>query len=154
VGRFHARRNPLRLYTKADFLKAFGVLAKLDESRNEVVSVDVVGDDLVTANVRAYRRLGELELDTTIVMTHRLSIHTSHNPRDESVRAFLFDQYSGRCQICHSTFAQKDGTPYFEAFHLAERQIGPHTDRPGGVLCLSNLLQEASVRYGAGRRSR
>ncbi|MFC9552727.1 nuclear transport factor 2 family protein [Rhodococcus sp. NPDC056960] len=61
----------LRLYTKAEFLEAFGVLAKLDESRNEVVSVDVVGDDLVTANVRAYRRLGELELDTTIVMTHR-----------------------------------------------------------------------------------
>ena len=61
----------LRLYTKAEVLEAFGVLAKLDESRNEVVSVDVVGDDLVTANVRAYRRLGELELDTTIVMTHR-----------------------------------------------------------------------------------
>lgn len=61
----------LRLYTKAEFLEAFGVLAKLDESRNEVVSTEVVGDDLVTANIRAYRRLGDIELDTTLVMTHR-----------------------------------------------------------------------------------
>lgn len=60
-----------RVYTKAEFLEAFGVLAKLDESRNEVVSYEVVGDELVTANVRAYRRLGETELDITMVMTHR-----------------------------------------------------------------------------------
>ena len=58
-----------RLYTKGEFLEAFGVLAKLDESRNEVLSCDVVGDEL--ANVRAYRRLGDQELDITMVMTHR-----------------------------------------------------------------------------------
>ncbi|MFT4044777.1 MAG: nuclear transport factor 2 family protein [Gordonia sp. (in: high G+C Gram-positive bacteria)] len=60
-----------RVYTKTEFLEAFGVLAKLDESRNEVVSVEVIDDELVTANVRAYRRLGDQELDVTIVMTHR-----------------------------------------------------------------------------------
>ncbi|MCH5645007.1 MULTISPECIES: nuclear transport factor 2 family protein [unclassified Gordonia (in: high G+C Gram-positive bacteria)] len=60
-----------RIYTKAEFLEAFGVLAKLDESRNEVISCDVIGDELVTANVRAYRRLGDQELDITMVMTHR-----------------------------------------------------------------------------------
>lgn len=60
-----------RLYTKAEFLEAFGVLAKLDESRNEVISCEVHGDELVTANVRAYRRLGETELDIIMVMTHR-----------------------------------------------------------------------------------
>lgn len=60
-----------RLYTKGEFLDAFGVLAMLDESRNEVLSCDVVGDELVTANVRAYRRLGDQELDITMVMTHR-----------------------------------------------------------------------------------
>lgn len=58
-----------RLYTKGKFLEAFGVLAMLDESRNEVLSCDVVGDEL--ANVRAYRRLGDQELDITMVMTHR-----------------------------------------------------------------------------------
>ncbi|ACY23288.1 hypothetical protein Gbro_4127 [Gordonia bronchialis DSM 43247] len=58
-----------RLYTKGEFLEAFGVLAMLDESRNEVLSCDVVGDEL--ANVRAYRRLGDQELDITMVMTHR-----------------------------------------------------------------------------------
>ncbi|PPJ14416.1 hypothetical protein C5E51_02760 [Nocardia nova] len=60
-----------RLYSKAEFLEAFGILAKLDESRNEVVDVEVVGDEIVVANVRAYRRLGDSELDITMVMTHR-----------------------------------------------------------------------------------
>lgn len=60
-----------RIYTKAEFLEAFGVLAKLDESRNEVLSCEVLGDELVTANIRAYRRLGEQELDVRMVMTHR-----------------------------------------------------------------------------------
>ncbi|MFF0815130.1 nuclear transport factor 2 family protein [Rhodococcus sp. NPDC003318] len=63
----------LRLYTKAEFLEAFGVLAKLDESRNEVTDTEVVGDDLVVAKIRAYRRLGDLELDTVMVMTHRFT---------------------------------------------------------------------------------
>ncbi|MBY8857235.1 nuclear transport factor 2 family protein [Nocardia sp. CA2R105] len=60
-----------RLYTKAEFLEAFGILAKLDESRNEVTDVSVIGDEIVVADVRAYRRLGEHELDITMVMTHR-----------------------------------------------------------------------------------
>ncbi|MFC8042861.1 nuclear transport factor 2 family protein [Nocardia sp. NPDC057353] len=60
-----------RLYTKGEFLEAFGVLAKLDEARNEVLEVKVVGDELVVADVRAYRRLGDTELDITMVMTHR-----------------------------------------------------------------------------------
>ncbi|MBD0021708.1 nuclear transport factor 2 family protein [Gordonia pseudamarae] len=61
----------VRLYTKGEFLEAFGVLAKLDESRNEVIGCAVVGDEIVTANVRIYRRLGGVELDTTMVMVHR-----------------------------------------------------------------------------------
>ncbi|MEV5649518.1 nuclear transport factor 2 family protein [Nocardia sp. NPDC052254] len=60
-----------RLYTKGEFLEAFGILAKLDESRNEVVDVDVVSDEIVVAKIRAYRRLGDEELDITMVMTHR-----------------------------------------------------------------------------------
>lgn len=60
-----------RLYTKGEFLEAFGVLAKLDESRNEVISVDVVSDEIVSANIRVYRRLGDRELDVVMVMTHR-----------------------------------------------------------------------------------
>ncbi|MBM7369003.1 nuclear transport factor 2 family protein [Gordonia hydrophobica] len=61
----------LRLYSKGEFLEAFGVLAKLDESRNEVVDCEVIDDELVVAKVRAYRRLGSEELDITMVMTHR-----------------------------------------------------------------------------------
>lgn len=61
----------VRLYTKGEFLAAFGVVAKLDESRNEVVHCDVVGDEIVVANVHIYRRLGDTVLDTTMVMVHR-----------------------------------------------------------------------------------
>lgn len=60
-----------RLYTKAEFLEGLGILSRLDESRNEVVGVEVVGDEIVTANIRAYRRLGDKELDITMVMVHR-----------------------------------------------------------------------------------
>lgn len=61
----------IRLYTKGEFLEAFGVLAKLDEGRNDVVHTEVVGEEIVIANVKIYRRLDNVELDTTMVMVHR-----------------------------------------------------------------------------------
>ena len=60
-----------RVYTKGEFLEAFGILAKLDEARNVVGAVDIVGDEIVTANIDIYRRLGDQVLDTTMVMVHR-----------------------------------------------------------------------------------
>jgi ketosteroid isomerase-like protein len=60
-----------RIYTKGEFLEAFGILAKLDEARNEVVRTDETDEGLVTAWVRAYRRLGDDVLDFTMVMTHQ-----------------------------------------------------------------------------------
>lgn len=60
-----------RVYTKAEFLEGLGVLSKLDESSNEVVDTDVIGDEIVVAKIRAYRRLGDEELDITMVMAHR-----------------------------------------------------------------------------------
>lgn len=60
-----------RVYTKGEFLEAFGILAKLDEARNEVVRTDVTPEGVVTAWVRAYRRLGDEALDFTMVMAHQ-----------------------------------------------------------------------------------
>lgn len=60
-----------RVYTKAEFLEGLGALAKLDASANEVLSCDVIGDEIVIAKIRAYRKLGEHELDITMVMSHR-----------------------------------------------------------------------------------
>ncbi|MCK8671458.1 MULTISPECIES: nuclear transport factor 2 family protein [unclassified Rhodococcus (in: high G+C Gram-positive bacteria)] len=60
-----------RIYTKAEFLEGLGVLAKLDASANEVLSCDVIDDELVVAKIRAYRKLGDHELDITMVMGHR-----------------------------------------------------------------------------------
>jgi ketosteroid isomerase-like protein len=62
-----------QLYTKPEFLAALGVLAKLDEAATEIVGTETVSDDIVIAKVRAYRRLGDTALDTTIVMAHRFT---------------------------------------------------------------------------------
>lgn len=59
------------VYSKDEFLAAFGILAKLDESKNEVLSAQETEDGLVTALLRAYRRLGDDELDIQMVMTFR-----------------------------------------------------------------------------------
>ncbi len=63
--------GPQRVYTKPEFLAAFGILAELDESANEVVRTDETDEGLVTAWVRAYRKLGSESLDITMVMTHQ-----------------------------------------------------------------------------------
>ncbi|WP_110205177.1 nuclear transport factor 2 family protein [Nocardioides daejeonensis] len=59
------------VYTKASFLEAFGVLAKLDESANQVLDATETPEGIVTATLRLYRRLGEKELDVQGVFTHR-----------------------------------------------------------------------------------
>ena len=60
-----------RVYTKGEFLEGFGILAKLDEARNEVVRTDETPEGVVIAWIRAYRRLGDDVLDFTLVMTHQ-----------------------------------------------------------------------------------
>jgi ketosteroid isomerase-like protein len=60
-----------RVYTKGEFLEAFGILAKLDEARNEVVRTEETDEGIVVAYLRAYRRLGDDVLDFTMVMTHQ-----------------------------------------------------------------------------------
>ncbi|MDT0203250.1 hypothetical protein [Nocardioides sp. AE5] len=59
------------VYTKASFLEAFGVLAKLDASANEVLEATETPEGIVTATLRLYRKLGDKELDVQGVFTHR-----------------------------------------------------------------------------------
>lgn len=59
------------VYTKQSFLDAFGVLAKLDESANEVLEATETPEGIVTATLRLYRRLGDKSLDVQGVFTHR-----------------------------------------------------------------------------------
>lgn len=59
------------VYSKDEFLGAFGVLAKLDESSNAVTWTDETPEGLVVAYVRAYRRLGDDVLDFTMVTSYQ-----------------------------------------------------------------------------------
>jgi hypothetical protein len=56
--------------------------------------------------------------------------------KDSSVRQFLLEQYSGRCQICSQTFIKRDNAPYFEGVYLVSRTHARWIDRPGNVICL------------------
>lgn len=56
--------------------------------------------------------------------------------KDNGVRAFLLEQYSGRCQICQAAFLKRDGQPYFEARYLVSYTKARWIDRPGNALCL------------------
>lgn len=76
------------VYTKEEFLGAFGVLAKLDESANEVVWTDETAEGLVVAYVRAYRRLGDKVLDFTMVATFQFVDGTIRHATDMCPPAF------------------------------------------------------------------
>lgn len=46
-----------RVFSKGEFLEAFGILAELDESRNEVTRTETTPEGVVIAWIQAYRRL-------------------------------------------------------------------------------------------------
>jgi hypothetical protein len=56
--------------------------------------------------------------------------------KNNTVRAFLEDQYQGRCQICGLTFPKRDGRPYFEGVYVVSHVHARWSDREGNVLCL------------------
>ncbi|MGI6458637.1 MAG: sacsin N-terminal ATP-binding-like domain-containing protein [Candidatus Hydrogenedentales bacterium] len=56
--------------------------------------------------------------------------------KNDIVRQKLLDWYAGQCQICHKTFQQSNGQPYFEGLYLVSRTSAEWIDRPGNVLCL------------------
>ncbi len=60
-----------RVYNKGEFLEAFGILAKLDASANEVLEATATPEGIVTATLRLHRRLGDDELDVQAVFVHR-----------------------------------------------------------------------------------
>lgn len=51
-------------------------------------------------------------------------------------KAFLSEQYDGKCQICNYSFTKRDGEPYCEGVYLVSRTKAAWIDRPGNVLCL------------------
>lgn len=57
-------------------------------------------------------------------------------PKDESIRTFLAQQYNGVCQICGYTFIQRNGEPYFEGLYLVSRTQADWIEQRGNILCL------------------
>jgi 5-methylcytosine-specific restriction endonuclease McrA len=56
--------------------------------------------------------------------------------RDSTVRAQLREWYGGHCQVCGSTFADRQGRPYFEGLHLVSTTHAAWVDRVGNVMAL------------------
>ncbi|MBU1060550.1 MAG: hypothetical protein KJ804_19785 [Proteobacteria bacterium] len=57
-------------------------------------------------------------------------------PADLATRAYLLNLYTGKCQICGSTFPQRSGSPFFIAGHIVERKYARLLDDPANTLCL------------------
>lgn len=72
------------------------------------------------------------------------------DPKNKVVRDFLYEEYSGRCQICGETnrFPRRDGKAYFEAVYLIPHSEAAWTDDPGSVICLCALCS-AKFQHGA-----
>ena len=61
------------------------------------------------------------------------------------VREYLNQTYGGRCQICQTTFPQRNGDAYFDAKYLVSPNAGRWVDTPGNALslcptCLAKML--------------
>ena len=56
--------------------------------------------------------------------------------KNPAVRAYLLQTYGGQCQICQTTFARRDGRPFFEARYFVPRVARRWLDTPGNSLCL------------------
>jgi hypothetical protein len=72
------------------------------------------------------------------------------DPKNKVIRDFLYEEYSGRCQICGETnrFPRRDGRAYFEAVYLIPHTQAAWTDDPGSVICLCALCS-AKFQHGA-----
>jgi len=55
---------------------------------------------------------------------------------DPIVRESLNRWYSGKCQICGSTFCQKNGRPFFISHFLVPRKVSDSADMTGNAICL------------------
>ena len=65
-----------------------------------------------------------------------LTLRKKWKSKNDSVRTSFIEWYGGRCQICGSTFIQRNGEPYFEGLYLVSRIEADWVDREGNVLCL------------------
>lgn len=55
---------------------------------------------------------------------------------DPVVREYLYRWYSGKCQICGTTFYQKNGRPFFISHFLVPRKVSDSADMIGNSVCL------------------
>lgn len=98
-------------------------------------------DDSVVANPDRRRSLVQDEIadaqgEEQGVPAFKLVSRRVWNAKDSAVKAFLVEQYAGRCQICDAGFDKRNGEPYAEAIYLAPAAKAAWVDRPGNVVCL------------------
>ncbi len=55
---------------------------------------------------------------------------------DDQVREYLTEMYGGNCQICGTTFPERDGHPFFVANYIVPRKVARAFDTSGNALCL------------------
>lgn len=65
----------------------------------------------------------------------RIAERTILEGPDPDVRNTLEEWYGGKCQICHKTFPERDGSPHFVAVRIVERKNARFCDDKANTLC-------------------
>ena len=63
------------------------------------------------------------------------SIRTILEGPDGQVREYLYQMYRGKCQICGTTFPERDGRPFFVSNYIVPRKTARAIDTPANALC-------------------
>ncbi len=96
--------------------------------------------------------LGNELIKTELELGHEpdlepLRIGRKRRAKNPETWKFLLDEYGGLCQICASTFEQRNGSPYFAIAHLIQRSKAEVLDNPRNALCLC-ANHWAQFKYG------
>ena len=76
-----------------------------------------------------------------------LIIGRKQQAKNRDTEKFLLHEYGGQCQICDTTFEQRNGSPYFAIAHLIRRSQAKWLDDPRNALCLC-ANHWAQFKYG------
>ena len=134
-----------------------------ENTESETISPEI---DYQSELEKSFNKLGKVELQSQVIDTgkvtnperrrekiaeehrDRLNGEPSANDRrretyrtilegaDPQVREYLFQMYGGKCQICDSTFPERNGQPFFIANYIVEREKSRAVDTAANALCL------------------
>jgi len=83
----------------------------------------------------AYKHGERFDNEPNEVERRKNTMRSMLEPPDPATREHLLNLYGGRCQICGSTFPQRNGSPFFIVGHIVERKFARALDNHANAIC-------------------